>query len=151
MSRKMLFISSAIALALVVAISAAATMAADAIKARQEAMEGIRDGMMVLGAIAKKEQPFEAGVVEANAAKIAGHLIEAAELFPEGSLEGEVETWAKAEIWSHREHFDEIFESAIEAAVEVQSVADAEAFPPALGKLGTSCKSCHESYRLPKH
>jgi cytochrome c556 len=29
-------------------------------------------------------------------------------------------------------------------------VTDAKDFPPALGKLGNGCKSCHDMYRLPK-
>ena len=44
---------SVIAVALVVTISAAAMTATEAIKERQEAMEGVRNGLMALGAIAK--------------------------------------------------------------------------------------------------
>ena len=143
-------ILGAIAVVAAVTISAAAMTATDAITQRQKAMEGVRDGMMTLGAIAKKEQPFDAGVVQASAAKIADHLAQAAELFPEGSATGDVQTWAKPEIWTDREQFDGIFESAHQAAVELQSVTEAEAFPPALGKLGNGCKSCHDLYRLPK-
>jgi cytochrome c556 len=142
---------SAIAVAAVVTISAAAMTATEAIKARQEAMEGIGKEMGAFGAIAKKEKPFDAGVVQASAAKIADHLAEAAELFPEGTDEGEVQTWAKPEIWTDREPFDEIFDSTRQAAVDLQSVTDAEAFMPALGKLGNGCKSCHDLYRLPKN
>jgi cytochrome c556 len=142
---------STIAMMLVVAVSAAAMTATEAIKQRQEEMEGVKNGMMTLGAIAKKEQPFEAEVVRANAAKIADHLAKAAELFPAGSAEGEVQTWAKPEIWADREHFDEVFKSSHQAAVALQSVTEAEAFPAALGKLGMSCKSCHDLYRLPKN
>jgi cytochrome c556 len=137
--------------ALVVTISAAAMTATEAIKDRQKAMEAVREGMMTLGAIAKKEQPFDAGVVQASGAKIADHLAKAAELFPEGSGEGEVQTWAKPEIWTDRENFDELLESTQQAAVDMQSVTEAEAFPSALGKLGTGCKSCHDLYRLPKN
>ncbi len=151
MSRKSLFIWSAIAMVVMVAISAAAMSGTDAIKQRQKAMEAVRDGMMALGAIAKKEQPFDAGVVQASAATIADHLAKAAELFPEGSAEGEVQTWAKPEIWVDREHFDEILTSTHQAAVDLQSVTEAEAFPPALGKLGNGCKSCHDAFRLPKN
>ena len=150
MSGKTLRIWGAIAVALVVTISAAAMTATDAIKQRQEAMEGVRDGMMILGAIAKKQQPFDAEVVKASATKIADHLARATELFPEGSDTGDVQTWSKPEIWTDRGHFDEIFESAHKAAVELQSVTEAEAFPPALGKLGNGCKSCHDMYRVPK-
>jgi len=142
---------SAIVVALVVAVSAVAMAATEAIKQRQKAMEGVRDGIMTLGAIAKKEQPFDVEVVHASAAKIADHLAQAAELFPEGSAEGEVQTWAKPEIWTDRENFDEIMESTRQAAIEMQAVTEAESFPPALGKLGTGCKSCHDLYRLPKN
>ncbi len=71
-------------------------------------------------------------------------------MFPAGSDKGEVQTWAKSEIWTDREHFDELFQSTHQAAVDLQSVTEAEAFPPALGKLGYGCKSCHDLYRLPK-
>jgi cytochrome c556 len=151
MSRTRLSIWCAIAVVLAVAISAAAMTATEAIQQRQKAMEGIREAMMALGAIAKKQQPFDAAVVQANAATIAENLAQAAELFPEGSDAGEVQTWAKADIWTHRGHFDQFLESTRQAAVDLQSVTEAEAFPPALGKLGNGCKSCHDMFRLPKN
>jgi len=141
----------AIAVTAVVTISAAGTTGTDAIKQRQKAMEGVRDGIMTLGAIAKKEQPFDAEVVRASAAKIAENLEHASELFPEGSDTGEIQTWAKPEIWTEREQFDTILKSTHQAAVDMQAVSEANAFPPALGKLGTGCKSCHDLYRLPKN
>ena len=33
----------------------------------------------------------------------------------------------------------------------VESVTEESAFMPALGKLGNSCKSCHQDYRRPKN
>jgi len=151
MNRKNFTIWGAVAAAVLVTISAAAITSTEAIKQRQEAMEGVRDGMMALGAIAKKEQPFDAEVVAFNAAKISDNLGQAAELFPEGSDKGEVQTWAKSNIWTQSEHFEELLVNSRQAAIEMQSVTDAEAFPPALGKLGNSCKSCHDMYRLPKN
>lgn len=151
MSGTRLGIWSAIAVMAVVTISAAATTATDAIRQRQRAMEGVRDGIMTLGAIAKKEKPFDAEVIHASAAKIASHLERSAGLFPEGSDAGEVQTWAKPEIWTDRERFEEIFDNSLQAAADLQSVTEAEAFTPALGKLGYTCKSCHDLYRLPKN
>lgn len=145
-----LFVWSAIALGLVGTLCWAAATGTEAIKQRQEEMEGVRDGMKVLGVMVKGGQPFDAEVVQTTAAAIAGHLAAAAELFPDGSQGGDVETWAKPEIWTDRENFDATMKAAHEAAVELQAVTDAEAFPPALGKLGNSCKSCHDLYRLPK-
>lgn len=150
MSGKRLRIWSTIAVVLAVAVSAAAMTATEAIKQRQKEMEGVRDGIMNLSAIAKKEQPFDASVVKENAAKIADHLAQSAEMFPAGSDKGEVQTWSKGEIWTNRAHFDEILENTRQAAVDMQSVTEAKAFPPALGKLGTGCKSCHDLYRIPK-
>lgn len=141
---------STIAIAVGVAVSVAAMTATEAIQQRQKAMEGVRDGMMAIGAIVKKEQPFDAEVVNANATKIADHMEQAAGLFPDGSDTGDVQTWAKPEIWTDRAHFDELFESSHQAAVDLQSVTEAEALPAALGALGNGCKSCHDMYRLPK-
>jgi cytochrome c556 len=142
---------SVMAVAVAITISAAAMTATEAIKERQKAMEGIRDAMKNLGAIAKKEQPFDAEVVAANAATIAGNMEKAVKLFPNGSEKGEVKTRAKSEIWNNREYFEELIEKSRLAAVELQSVTDPKGFPPALGKLGNTCKSCHDLYRLPEN
>ena len=139
-----------ITVVLVIAVSAAAMTATEAIKQRQQEMKGVYASMGTFAAIAKKEQPFDAAVVKASAEKMAEHLAKAAELFPEGSAEGDVESWSKPEIWTDRERFDEIFENSRLAAVEMQSVTDFSAFMPALGKIGNGCKSCHELYRIPK-
>ena len=143
-------IAGTIAVAIAITISAAAMTATEAIKERQKEMEGVRDAMMTLAAIAKKEQPFDAEVVRTSAAKMAGHLEKTEELFPAGSGEGEAQTWAKPEIWSDRAQFDKLMASTHQAAVDLQSVTEAEAFGPSLGKLGYGCKSCHDLYRLPK-
>jgi cytochrome c556 len=151
MSRTSSRIWAAIAVSVVVTVSAMAVTGTEAIKQRQEEMEGIGDAMGRLGAIAKQEQPFDVEVVRNSAVSIAEHLGKAAQLFPEGSDLGDVQTWAKPEIWTDREHFDETLERARQAAVELQSVTEAENFLPALGKLGNACKSCHDTYRLPKN
>jgi cytochrome c556 len=151
MSGTRLHIWSAIAVAIGFTITAAAMTGTEAIKQRQEAMEGIRNAMMTLGALAKGEQPFDAEIVRTSAATITENMGHAAELFPEGSDMGEVQTWAKPEIWTDRGPFDELFDNARQAAIELGSVTEADAFPPALGKLGNGCKSCHDMYRLPKN
>jgi cytochrome c556 len=150
MSKKRVFMCGTLAMALVVALTAAAMTASEAIKERQQAMKDIGDGMATFGAIAKKEQPFDAEVVNGTAAMIAENLTQSVDLFPEGSDTGEVQTWAKPEIWTDRAAFDEIMDSTLQAAADLQSVTEAESFLPALGKLGNGCKSCHDLYRSPK-
>ncbi len=150
MSTRKTVVRGALAVVLGAAVSAAAMTATEAIRERQQAMEAVGDAMKTLGAIAKQERPFDAEVVRASAATIASHLEQAAELFPEGSDSGDVQTWAKPEIWTDRAHFDEVLQRAQQAAVDLQAVSNEEAFLPALGALGNGCKSCHDPYRLPK-
>jgi cytochrome c556 len=124
-----------------------AVVHADAYQDRHMLMEGINDAMKPLAAIAKKQAPFDAQVVKANATTVAGNLKKAHGLFPPGSGGGE--SLAKPEIWTDREGFDQQMKDAQAAAVALQSVKDEAAFLPALRTLGGSCKSCHDMYRLP--
>jgi cytochrome c556 len=135
---------------LVAAIVVAAATGTEAITQRQKAMDDVGQAMKTLGAIAKKQAPFESEVVKASAETIANRLEEAADLFPEGSASGDVETWAKPEIWSDWEGFKRHLETTHEAAVAMQSVTDEADFMPALVALGNGCKGCHEPYRRPK-
>jgi cytochrome c556 len=137
---------------LVVALSvggaAVAVIAADAFQDRHMAMEAVGDAMKPLGAMAKKAAPFDAAVVKANATTIADNLKKAAALFPAGSGGGE--SRAKPEIWTDAAGFEKGMKDAHAAAVALQSVSDEAAFGPALGALGSTCKSCHDKYRIPK-
>jgi cytochrome c556 len=121
-----------------------------AIKARQEAMEAIGDAMGPLAAIAKGEASFDAAVVKENAGTIAENLKKAGALFPAGSDKGDVETWAKEEIWTNVADFELKMQTARAQAEALQAVTAEADYRPALGKLGSSCKSCHQDYRRPK-
>jgi cytochrome c556 len=124
--------------------------AADPAHERHEAMEGVGDAMKALGAIAKKEAPFDASVVKAKATLIADNLKKASTLFLPGTDGGE--SMAKPEIWTDRETFDKTMTDAQTAAIALAAVTEEAAFRPALGTLGGNCKSCHDKFRIPpKH
>lgn len=123
---------------------------ADPISARQDEMEGVGDSMKALSGIAKKQTPFDAAVVKQHGEAIAAHLAKAKDLFPAGSDKGGMETWAKPEIWTNRADFDAKLQAAHDAALELSKVEQEAAFGAALGKLGNTCKGCHESFRRPK-
>lgn len=148
--RKLQMLTAIVAIGAVASIAVAAATGTAAIKERQHAMEDVGKAMGPLVGIAKKQAEFDAEVVKASAETIAESLRKAAELFPEGSDTGDVETWAKAAIWSDPEDFQKRFETAIAAAVAMQSVTDEGAFMPALGAVGNGCKTCHDPYRRPK-
>ena len=72
-------------------------------------------------------------------------------LFPEGTGPDKIKTEAKAEIWS--KHAD--FEAAVtklqtESAklVEVAKTGDLDASKAQLDKVGDSCGSCHDAFKL---
>lgn len=142
-------LASAIALA-AVATAAEEAATTDPIVERQKTMEAVGKAMKALGGIARQEAPFDAKVVQQNAATIADRLEHAQSLFPEGSGSGAHETWAKGEIWTNRSDFDSTLKSAHEAAVALATVSDEAAYRPALGKLGQNCRNCHDSFRRPK-
>jgi cytochrome c556 len=122
----------------------------DVIKQRQEAMKAMGGAMGKLAEIARKEVPFDAEVVKKSAGIIAESLQESTSLYPEGSEKGDVETWAKAEIWSDPDGFKKLLKGAHKAAMAMAEVTDEAAFGPALGQLGNGCKTCHDTYRRPK-
>ncbi len=128
--------------------SSLAVVLADAYHDRHMLMEEINDAMKPLGAIAKKQAPFDAAVVKTNATTIAENLKKAHELFPAGSDGGE--SRAKPEIWTDRAEFDKQMKDAQAAAVALSQVKEEAAFLPALRTLGGDCKSCHDMYRLPE-
>ena len=72
MNRLKLSISAAVAVTIAVTVSAVAMTTTEAIKQRQKEMDGVRQSMMTLAAIAKKEQPFDATVVKASAGLFSG-------------------------------------------------------------------------------
>jgi cytochrome c556 len=124
-----------------------AVVANDAFHDRHMAMEQIGDAMKPLGAIAKKQAPFDAAVVKAKATTIADNLKTAQALFPTGSGGGDSK--ARPEIWTDAAGFEKAMKDAHAAAVALQAVKEEAAFGPALGALGASCKACHDKYRLP--
>jgi cytochrome c556 len=136
--------------AMALGVAGVAASSTDAIKSRQHAMENVKDAMMALVAIVKGEAPFDATVVKENAATMEDHLGKASTLFPEGSGQGDVETWAKAEIWSDHADFVVKFKEARAAAEGLKSVSAEPEFRPAFGKLGNACKACHQTYRRSK-
>jgi len=132
----------------VIAVTGAAFAAP--IDDRQAAMKNVGKAMGALAAIAKKEAPFDASVVNTNATTLADNVKTAKGHFPEGSATGDKETWAKAEIWQNKADFDAKADQAVAAAMAMAAVTDEADFGTALGTLGGACKACHTDYRRPK-
>ena len=120
------------------------------IEDRQAAMKNVGKAMGALAAIAKKEAPFDAAVVNASATSLADNVKTAKGHFPAGSATGDKETWAKAEIWQNKADFDAKADKSVAAAMALAAVTAEADFGAALGALGSTCKACHSDYRRPK-
>lgn len=146
------FVSSSrtavIGLVAVIGVTGAAF--AGPIEDRQANMKNVGKAMGALAAIAKKEAPFDAGVVNTNATSLGDNVKQAKAHFPDGSATGDKETWAKSEIWQNKADFDAKADKAVEAAMQMASVTAEANFGAALGALGATCKACHTDYRRPK-
>lgn len=135
---------------LVAVIGVTGTAFAGPIEDRQANMKNVGKAMGALAAIAKKEAPFDAGVVNTNATSLGDNVKQAKAHFPDGSATGDKETWAKAEIWQNKADFDAKADKAVEAAMQMASVTAEANFGAAMGALGAACKACHTDYRRPK-
>ena len=136
--------------ACVMSVSFAASLAtAGPIEDREATMKAVGKAMTALASIAKKERPFEAAFVKENADIIHTKLVAVKDMFPPGSEKGG-ETEAKPEIWTDRAGFEAALENGQQASSAMATVVAEDQFMPALGKLGSACKGCHDKFRQPK-
>jgi len=113
---------------------------------RHELMEGIGKNAKVIGDAMKSGNFAAVGgaaeKIQAAAAKIPG-------LFPQGSTHAN--SRAKAEIWTEWPKFEteskHLEETAGALAVAAKSAGD---IPAAAQAMFNSCKSCHDSFRVPE-
>lgn len=92
----------------------------------------------------------DAAAVRTAAATINGLAPKAASWFPAGTGPDVGKTHAKAEIWQKPEDFAAKAKGFADAAAAFDAAArgsDMAAAKSSFGKLGESCKACHDSYR----
>jgi cytochrome c556 len=89
-------------------------------------------------------------VLRTNAGRINDLAQKAAHWFPTGTGPDAGKTGAKAEIWQDPQDFGTKLGGFQKAAQDFNSAAsgnDAGAIKTAFGRLGQSCKACHDKYR----
>ena len=123
----------------------------DPIATRKAMMKNVGASIGVMGKMAKGEAEFDATQANLAMRAINNAAIGFVHLVPEGSESGG-ETEAAPKIWEDMVGF-------IAKSRDMEEVtADAIAFPAGsldemreqLGKLGATCKACHEGYRIKK-
>ncbi|MEJ8811436.1 cytochrome c [Variovorax ureilyticus] len=120
--------------------------AEDAVKYRQSAMFIQSQNVARLGAMASGRAPYDAAVAVANAEVVA----QISRLPWAGFAPGTEGGKAKSEIWREQAKFKELSERLMADADKLLVAAKAgsvDALKAAMGPLGETCKSCHDTFR----
>ncbi|PIE42613.1 MAG: cytochrome C [Gammaproteobacteria bacterium] len=121
----------------------------DAIEYRQSAFKMIKQHFGPMAAMVKGKIDFDAETFKKNAEAVAALSQLVGNGFIDGSYEGDTD--ARPEIAENAADFKEKGETfQIEAANLAKIAADGgdlSALKPAFGKVGGSCKACHDDYR----
>lgn len=144
-----LAVTTTLALSVAASVWAKNTPEEDAIEYRQSAFTMVKQHFGPMGAMVKGEMDFDADAFTKNAEAVAALSQLAGNGFMDGSYEGDTD--AKPEIAENMDDFNEKLETfKIEAANLAKIAAeggDMSALKPAFGKVGASCKACHDDYR----
>ncbi|MEY8880882.1 cytochrome c [Donghicola sp. XS_ASV15] len=134
------------------ATSALAQSATDTAKARRAFFTLIGYEMGTVGAMAQGKMDYDAEAASAAAADmVALTKYTMSDLFAPGTSSDDVpgETRALPAIWEDMSGFQAAGEDFTAALMELNAVAGdgLDALRPAVGKLGGTCKACHDEYR----
>ena len=137
------------ALTLGVAVVAHAASPEETVEARKKNFKQIGGGMKASAEQFKSGAP-DAAVLKTNAAIIASFADKVPTWFPAGTAVGVGKSEAKPVIWTDKAGFAKaagdfsVAAKAYKAAADTGNVAAAGA---AFGKLGSTCKGCHDTFR----
>ncbi len=101
-----------------------------------------------LGAMVRGKIPFDKQVFARHANHLANVVPMLLEGFPKGSIVGNSE--AKPEIWSNWPDFQakmRDFETQTKLLAEVAKAGDEAKMKEQFGKVGATCKGCHDKYK----
>ncbi|WP_395342559.1 c-type cytochrome [Ningiella sp. W23] len=121
-----------------------------AVQFRQALLQLVRSNMGPLGAMAKGNIPYDAQVMIKNGQRMEQLGLMMEDYFTPNTTAFDVETGALDNIWSNQADFNQKAQNMVEAAANVQSVAQAGAtddYRKAIGALGATCKACHDDYK----
>lgn len=124
--------------------------AANAVQFRQAVFQLVRSNMGPLGAMAKGQIPFDKAVIQTNALRLEQLGMMVPDYFATNTTEFSVETEALPKIWSEKDEFLSKANDLTVAAKALQVAAqgdDEGAYRAAIGKVGGTCKGCHDAYK----
>ncbi|WP_269520610.1 c-type cytochrome [Alteromonas sp. BMJM2] len=117
---------------------------------RQSIFQLVKSNMGPLGGMAKGALPFDESVIETNAVRLEQLANMMGDYLSVDTREYNMDTGAKDTIW---ENFSDVetkiaaFKSAAQGLQTAVDAGDESAYRNAIGKIGASCKSCHDDYK----
>ena len=135
-----------------VALAAFATGGeSDVLKDRKQAMKALGTTMGVIAPVLKGGDMPDIKVLQGQAAVMHTSLVVIGQSFPEGSdsqdSEASPKIWEDPEGWA--EKLGEL-NSAVDEFTAALEMEDQDMIKEAMGKYASTCKSCHEAYRIEK-
>jgi len=134
------------------ATGAFAQSASDVAKARRAFYTLVNFEMATLGGMAQGKVDYDADLASQSAGDLMSLAsLHTADYFAPGSSNEDIpgETRAKSDIWDDMEGLQEKGMAFYQAVADLNEVAGngLEALQPAMGKVGGTCKACHDDFR----
>lgn len=145
--KKLMIASLAAALSLG-SLTVQADQTEDAIKYRQGVFDAMKWHFGAMAAMVKGKKDYDAKQFSHHAQSLALLSTMPEEGFIAGSDKGK--TSAKPEIWAQPDKFKQRMQALVDSTAELAHVAeggDMARIKPAFGKVGMSCKGCHDNFR----
>lgn len=117
---------------------------------RKALLQLVRSNMGPLGAMAKGNIPYDPEVMSVNALRIEQLGLMLEDYFIPDTTKFDVDTGAKAKIWDNFDDFAAKANDMVSAAQALQEVVaegDEGNYRSAIGKIGGTCKGCHDEYK----
>jgi cytochrome c556 len=117
---------------------------------RQSLFQLIRSNIGPLGAMAKGKMPYDPELMAKNAERMMQLSAMIPDYLSTNTSMYEVGTDAKEEIWQNWDDFNTKAQALYDASAALKAVVDAKdegKYRSAIGKVGASCKACHDDYK----
>ena len=124
--------------------------AANAVQFRQSLLQLVRSNLGPLGAMAKGQIPYDVNVMSTNAVRLEQLSLMLPDYFETDTRAFSVETESLPKIWDEMDSFLSKANDLTVAAKALQVASksgDESEYRAAIGKVGSTCKGCHDSYK----
>jgi cytochrome c556 len=122
-----------------------------AVETRQSVLHLMAWNISPLGAMARDRMDFDADRVATNAERLLALSKMLSDAFAADTRGNDVTTEALDVIWEQPEDFAAKIQANIDAAgalVDASTTGDEGAMKEAIGRLGSTCGSCHDDFRV---